>query len=358
MSRRGLSYLAFTFAALVGAQQWYNPENEPPHYKCRRDPTWRSVDYAECQELTGWYPPDTYWRKDKAQTKRWLRDKYDALPECLYQKLDDAKEKYEWCDESNKTAKACHVEALTFMGHYYTEEQGQLVTLSNAFTEQEAFAVEALSECIQEVLPPNTPFHEIRAFGENETTDVYNPQGGNYCTFVNGLLQLYLPGVAATIYGVIEYVVEDLDWTALDMYHPRELGIRTAEFLKYKKTGKLGLHVDGGSVYSMSVALSDMDDYQGGYFQLTTNDALFKVPRRGAIIFWSESSHGITDITSGERKVFVTELWNEEDVPAGRFRPNFEQFEEHKKQRRKHGVGVEKEEKEEEEVSEEGKGEL
>ncbi len=28
----------------------------------------------------------------------------------------------------------------TFMGYYYTEEQGQLVTLSNAFTEQEAFA--------------------------------------------------------------------------------------------------------------------------------------------------------------------------------------------------------------------------
>ena len=62
--------------------------------------------------------------------------------------------------------------------------------------------------------------------------------------------------------------------------------------------------------------------HTGGYFQLITGEALFKVPRRSAIVFFGESLHGVTEIQSGERSVFVTEYWEEEDAPIGSKRPN------------------------------------
>jgi hypothetical protein len=46
----------------------------------------------------------------------------------------------------------------------------------------------------------------------------------------------------------------------------------------------------------------------------------------------SEREHAISDILSGERKVFVIELWEEEDVPVGLPRPTKEGFQVHKQQ--------------------------
>lgn len=74
--------------------------------------------------------------------------------------------------------------------------------------------------------------------------------------------------------------------------------------------------------FSISIAMSDVEDYSGGCIHLQTDDALFKVPRRSAIVFLSESSHAITNILSGERKVFVVELWEDEDTPIGLPRPD------------------------------------
>ncbi len=64
-------------------------------------------------------------------------------------------------------------------------QTGQISTFANAFTEQEAYAVEALSQCIQEVMSWEAPFYDDRAFGEDETEEtygMYNEKGGNYCT--------------------------------------------------------------------------------------------------------------------------------------------------------------------------------
>jgi hypothetical protein len=91
-----MSCFSFVLVMLFASQGWcYDPKNEPLYYKCRRDPTWRTVDYEECQELTGWYPQDKYW-KDEDNTRAWLVDKYEELPQCLYKALDDAKMKYNW----------------------------------------------------------------------------------------------------------------------------------------------------------------------------------------------------------------------------------------------------------------------
>ena len=207
--------------------------------------------------------------------------------------------------------------------------------IENALSEQEAFGLEALSDCVRKLLPNELPFYEVREFGEEESEKygIYNVQGGNFVTYLQGLLQQYLPGVTASIYNAIQMAYEVTDWSDLGFPAPEELGIRTAEFLHYKQTGQLGSHADSGSVFSISIAMSDINDYKGGYFQLATNDALFKVPRRSAIVFFSESDHSITQITDGERKVFVMELWEEQDVPIGLPRPSVEQFDEHKETR-------------------------
>lgn len=91
-------WFSFGVVMLVASQPgWcYDPEDEPLYGKCRRDPTWQTVDYKECQQVTGWYPQDKYW-KDEAHTRAWLvDDKYESLPECLFQALEDARMKYEW----------------------------------------------------------------------------------------------------------------------------------------------------------------------------------------------------------------------------------------------------------------------
>ena len=210
--------------------------------------------------------------------------------------------------------------------------------IENALTEQQAFALQALADCVRQILPAELPFFEAREFGDGyvDPTEygMYNVQGGNYVNFLQGLLQRYLPGVAASIYAAAQMAYYDRNWEAIGFPPPFSLGIRTAEYLHYKRTGKLGTHTDTGSVFSISLALSESHTYGGGYFQLETNDALFKVPRRSAIVFFSETHHSVTEITEGERKVFVVELWEDQDAPVGLPRPSTPQFEEHKQQRR------------------------
>lgn len=205
-------------------------------------------------------------------------------------------------------------------------------------SEQEAFGVAALSDCVRQILPQ---YYEEREFGQDKldmntgTQGLYNTDGGNHCIYLAGILQLFLPGVAAAITKAIQVAYKEGSWGELQMPPPNELGLRTAEFLRYTTRGKLGRHVDGGSLFSISVAMSDEEDYTGGYFQLDTGEALFKVPRRSAIVFFSESVHSITEILGGERKTFVIELWENDDSPIG-LRPDPEQFEEYKEERRKY----------------------
>jgi hypothetical protein len=91
--------------------------------------------------------------------------------------------------------------------------------------------------------------------------------------------------------------------------------------LQYKRTGRLGMHQDSESILSISVALSNEDDYEGGFFHLHSENILFKVPRLSAMVFFSESDHGISPIQGGDRNTFVMEIWDEDDVPLGTPRP-------------------------------------
>jgi hypothetical protein len=144
-----------------------------------------------------------------------------------------------------------------------------------------------------------------------------------------GMVQKYLPGVASSMLRAIHVAYEQVEWSGLSIPDPYQLGLRTAEFLQYKKTGRLGLHQDSESILSISVALSHEDDYEGGFFHLQSENVLFKVPRLGAMVFFSESDHGISPIHGGDRKTFVMELWDEDDVPLGMPRPGPDSFHEY-----------------------------
>ena len=226
------------------------------------------------------------------------------------------------------------------------------MAIDNALTEQEAFGIQALVQCMHSILPME---HNSKAYRKNYKSKEYHkkfykrknfglqPQdrhdprygydSGNTVTYVHGLLQIYLPGIASTLYRMIDMAYQKAVW---DQYRddndelvfppPYSCGIRTAEFLEYNSTEYLGLHKDGGSSLTISIALSEPDAYEGGYFHLSSGEAKFKGPRLSALVFPSLADHAVSQVTQGHRQVFVTELWVEEDAPLGLPRPTLDTF--------------------------------
>lgn len=226
-----------------------------------------------------------------------------------------------------------------------------MVTVQNALTDCEAAWLESFVACMHEELPLEDPFYQERPFGDAEETPsdaygLYNAGGGNYVTFLAGLLQKYLPGIVHSLYHAVLAAYDVADWgqrmgtmnhhpatKGIPWPHPMSLGLRTAEYLKYQTMGQLGLHGDFESVYTISVALSDPTAYEGGYFTMQHSGVLFKLPRLSAVVFRSEDMHGITPLTSGERRVFVIEFWPWAHVPMGFSRPGKKRFKKYMKKR-------------------------
>lgn len=224
--------------------------------------------------------------------------------------------------------------------------EGDLVTVRNALTGCEAEWLESFVACMHEQLPLDMPFYRERAFGDENEPEygLYNDGGGNYVTFLTGLMQKYLPGIVHSLYQAVTAAYDLAEWgrsisdhhpatQGAQWPHPMSLGLRTAEYLKYHTAGRLGLHGDFESVYTISVALSDPNDFEGGYFTMEHTSALFKLPRLSAVVIRSEDMHGITPILSGERRVFVVEFWPWAHVPMGFSRPYKKGFKEYMKKR-------------------------
>jgi hypothetical protein len=209
----------------------------------------------------------------------------------------------------------------------FTSSEGELVSIENAITPQEAFAVQSLGRCTRKVLPLDLPFYHKRAFGlahqiDNEGDHL---QSGNVCTYLSGLLQMFAPGVAAQLPKIAVAAWEVADWGGEHFGHmpdPRKTGIRTTEHLYYETTSQLGVHIDGGSNYTVVISLSDPREYEGGQFRLLSDNVMFKPNKFTAIVFRSEIMHGVEPITSGKRETFATELWPLVDTPAGLAKPS------------------------------------
>jgi hypothetical protein len=52
-----------------------------------------------------------------------------------------------------------------------------------------------------------------------------------------------------------------------------------------------------------------------------------KLSQLSAIVFLSDTTHGVRPLTSGHRETFVTELWVNDDAPFGMTRPTPQEWE-------------------------------
>ena len=180
------------------------------------------------------------------------------------------------------------------------------------------------------------PYYEERLFDDGldedlgEIAGLYE-YGGNIVTSMQGIIQLYLPGVAASTHKAVRLAYEKANWgnktggsqfrsqfspSSAGWPSPDKLGLHAVEYLEYNHTGRLGVHVDDESVFTISVSLTDAADYEGGYFRLDSEDVLWKAPRLSSVVFFSEEYHGVTEVTSGDRQVFVVEYWWDDDAPG------------------------------------------
>ena len=156
--------------------------------------------------------------------------------------------------------------------------------------------VDCLNTDLEDDVRHQMPFYQEQAFGEDETAPaygLYQAQGGNHVHILAGLMQRYLPGVVHSLYRAFEADYTHAEWghsrtfgrhknmyhhppekegsttnrtttTTTALPHPTTLGIRTMEYLQYQTLGRLGHHPDGESLFTMSLALSDPDSYEGG----------------------------------------------------------------------------------------------
>lgn len=183
--------------------------------------------------------------------------------------------------------------------------------IANAITETDAKAIQTLASNIRSSL--SSQFNH-RSFGEG--------MGGNDVTYLAPILQHHMPRIAKTVVKVAQMAFENADvgWEI----RPDSLGIRTSEHLSYDGWKSLEAHKDVGSVYTVMIALKDPSDYVGGEFFLQKSfldQEILKPCQLSAVVFLSDTVHGVQSITGGQRESFVTELWAHDDCPLGMNRP-------------------------------------
>jgi hypothetical protein len=211
------------------------------------------------------------------------------------------------------------------------------VEVRSAITMNNVKSIRALSNGIQEGISSTSStcldkkkklsqHFKHRGFGEG--------QGGNDCTYLAPFLQVFCPTIATSVKDIATLAWKAASWDVLDADNeehpdPRSLGIRTSEYLSYKGWPSLEAHKDIGSIYTIMISIKDPTEYEGGEFFVHTSmieSTNVKLDMFSAIVFKSNTIHGVRSIISGHRESFVTELWSNNDSPIGICRPTDEQW--------------------------------
>ncbi|KAL7501132.1 hypothetical protein ACHAWT_010883 [Skeletonema menzelii] len=187
-----------------------------------------------------------------------------------------------------------------------------LIEIGNAITPSQVESVKRLAACTRQYFPESR--FEHRGFDLADG-------GGNDCTYLNILLQIFLPDVYENVVNITEMAYKKAGWGEQLQLLPRnKCGLRTSEYLNYNEFKHLGGHTDRGSLFTALFALSDIKSYRGGEFYLLPrdepNDRLyyFKPRQYSAVVFLSETYHGVTDL-EGPREMFTNEFWVYDDAP-------------------------------------------
>jgi hypothetical protein len=191
-----------------------------------------------------WTPRSRFWKHIQDSEKGlliWKNDKvedqYDNIKTCLEDSLPD---------ETTLESVSSSPKVVDMLND--TDGTTLLVEIQSAISPEQAAAVKALAKCAREYVPH---YLEHRDF---------ESAGGNDVTFMNIILQLFLPQVAATLQQTAELAFREAQWQAADYPPPGTLGLRTTEYLSYRDFKHLGEHGDGGSIYTILFALAHPKD--------------------------------------------------------------------------------------------------
>jgi len=207
----------------------------------------------------------------------------------------------------------------------HSNKHGNIVAvqLSSAITERQAAITQTLASHIRNSKNLHDSQFVHRSFGDGK--------GGNDCTYLAPILQAWSPEISQQIVHIVQQAYDAANWQDMGYPPPTSLGIRTSEHLSYQGWKSLEGHKDVGSMYTCMIALKDPSDYGGGDFFVHKSifDATDIQPDRlSAVVFLSDTIHGVRPITSGIRETFVTELWENDDSPLSLNRPTEEQWQE------------------------------
>jgi len=291
------------------------------------------------------FPRSKYWVNDKAfRQKEIVQLEKNMMDSNVIQSLVSSS------SSSSSSLKEANVESSCDLAPAVTtihrNKSGNIIAveIASALSTKHVAKIRALSGSIQnsiDGLSQNNnnlilgkllkEHYEHRSFGEGK--------GGNDCTYLAPFLQALCPSVAKTVIAVATLAweaawndsINDNDEQNLQSHpKPASLGIRTSEHLSYNGWRSLEAHKDEGSVYTIMISIKDPKEYEGGEFFIQNSmmkSTDIKLDQFSAIVFKSDTVHGVRPITSGHRESFVTELWWNEDSPIGTCRPTEEQWE-------------------------------
>lgn len=279
--------------------------------------TSRAPDAVQAQQLQ--LETNRFWKHIEDQQAGLLDDDGIDHFETMKRCVDTALRRVKKHGHSDTAPSPYVVQTLTDSKNHTV-----LVEIGNAITPEKAQSVEKLAACAKKYFPDTRYVHRE-----------FDAGGGNDCTFLNVLLQLYLPEVYKNVMMIAEMAYETAAWGGEhhNLRPPRTCGVRTSELLNYDEFKGLGGHDDIGSIFTILFTLSDSKLYEGGEFYIgprpyNEEDGwyerlyYFKPRQYSAIIFLSRMYHGVTSLTGGKREMFANELWMYGDAPAFEFRPS------------------------------------
>mmetsp|Transcript_8087 Transcript_8087/g.21152 ORF Transcript_8087/g.21152 Transcript_8087/m.21152 type:complete len:297 (-) Transcript_8087:444-1334(-) len=139
------------------------------------------------------------------------------------------------------------------------------------------------------------------------------PKGSWFTVFLNHKLRLLFPSVHDRMFEAAREA--DMDaWQLLDSER-HELAMRCVEYHSVTTGGGIPMkkHHDYGSLLTLDIMLSDPgSDFEGGDFCTVAADGLLQPQTFEAgdlLIFNSHQYHCVQPVTSGLRRVLVSEIW-------------------------------------------------
>jgi hypothetical protein len=275
--------------------------------------------------LLEWNPPGEWWQNKAVEEEQLGEEYYRPLKECFqtqwesYQRRRRQRHNQDAIKDTDIIAS--YPSEGAYNGGTENDKDNVVVLMSNVLTETELVALESLGDCAYQILPKEWPHYQRRT--DIGTGAQYTEHGAHECVYLQGLLQLFAPGVVASLTRAVHHA--NLGTRQLSSKGP-SLGIRTAEYLLYGIENQVGWHEDTGSIRTISLAFTNATDYQGGEFRIIDNTNVpaqgFKVDRGSAIVFDSTANHSVAPMTAGHRRVMVLEYWEDDDAPVGLPRPH------------------------------------